>query len=24
MWNASRWAVRFPIPGSLESSVTSV
>src|SRR4051794_5982529 len=23
MWNASRWAVRCPIPGSLPSSVTS-
>ena len=22
MWNASRWAVRLPIPGSLPSSVT--
>ena len=23
MWNASRWAVRLPMPGSLPSSVTS-
>src|ERR1700722_17910500 len=24
IWKANRWAVRLPIPGSLESSVTSL